>query len=618
MGRLLLLLVAALAGSSLMLQAGTSSESAHTRGQQRSLVRQTLDDAVATVLDAAVDPATRRWRTSLPLGGQFTVDGYRVDVEDYHLESSNAVVAFRLVAHRGGVAQRIESRYRIPNTGWPGPVWMDAPYAVSDIDKDARIDGGDRRIYFDATRFTAFRLGSVLNLDDLDEDFGEGFENARGTGAPFSVVPTMNDIRKSFGAPTPVELAGRALSVFGSKDTRLVGPATVSDRRTFGSFPATSATDARIVHVTGDLTITSKGRVEGNGLLLVDGNLKVEGRLDWTGLILVRPRTQHAAVDWSKGRVRLNGGLVVDQEAPPPGGHTDVTINRDLTGQWSSSVGAIGETGPGTPGHNEFGAYGRAVGLPGLLYDHEHRFESATPEKRIIHFADRAGAPSDRHERYTWFRKTLADLATARPAERFYVRFKNPAAHGAALFHLVTRDGTYDGAVASGFGPHARLGDDFASPSFRPADLDAFVVDVQSLRMLAHLTDGEVPKSPFWPYGTTSCPSRPMCIGYLQDRDGVLAIQIVRDSDDRPVYEASVYWHTQEAESTQHAEEAAADDAWRNAIRSGAQYGTLIRFGSNVEVSFSDDFVGGTTSRLGFGQTAIEHVSSVVEHIQPL
>ena len=264
----------------------------------------------------------------------------------------------------------------------------------------------------------------------------------------------MDAARSQFGAPTPIELVGRAMGAFGAGDTRLTGPVTISDRRTYGAFPTTTASDARIVHVTGNLTIASTARVSGNGLLLVDGDLTVLGRLEWTGLIVVRPREQHTAVDWSAGRVTLNGGLVVDQEAPPPGGHTDVTINRTLSGNWGT--GSIGETGPGTPGHREYGAYANSVGLPGLLYDHEHRFENATPEKRTIHFAGLAGSPADRHESYTWFRKTLADLAAAQPAERFYVRFKNPTGHGAALFNLVMRGGTtINGAVATGFGTQA-------------------------------------------------------------------------------------------------------------------------------------------------------------------
>ena len=616
MGRLLLMLIAAAAGGSLLLNAGLSGDRSHTFNQQQALVRQTLDDAVATVLDAAVDPATRRWRAGLPLGRAFTVDGYRVDVEDYHLESASTVVAFRLAAYRGGVAQRIESRYRIPNTGWPGPIWVDTPYAVSQVDPQATINGGGRKTYFDATRFTAYRLASVLTLADIPADFGAGLATVRGTRAPLEVVSSMDAVRSQFGAPTPIELVGRAMGAFGAGDTRLMGPVTISDRRTYGAFPTTTASDARIVHVTGNLTIASTARVSGNGLLLVDGDLTVLGRLEWTGLIVVRPREQHTAVDWSAGRVTLNGGLVVDQEAPPPGGHTDVTINRTLSGNWGT--GSIGETGPGTPGHREYGAYANSVGLPGLLYDHEHRFENATPEKRTIHFAGLAGSPADRHENYTWFRKTLADLAAAQPAERFYVRFKNPTGHGAALFNLAMRGGTtINGAVATGFGTRARPGDRFASPSFAPADLTAFVVDVQSLRLLTHLTDGEVPRSPFWPYGTQTCPSRPMCIGYLSDRDGALVVQIVRDADDRPVYEASVYWHTKAAGSVEHTEELAADEAWRTAIRSGAEYCALVRLGQFVEVNFADASVAGITDRLGFGQTGIQHVNSVVEHFKP-
>ena len=307
----------------------------------------------------------------------------------------------------------------------------------------------------------------------------------------------------------------------------------------------------------------------------------------------------------------------MDQEAPPPGGHTDLTVNRDLSGQWATAnpaYGAIGETGPGTPGHAEFGGYASRLGLPGLVYDHEHRFDHDTPEQRTVYFADRG---RDRHEMYTWFRRTLTDFAARQPAERLYVRFKNPAGHGAALFHLATRAGDYDGAVASGFGAAARPGDAFASPSFRPADLDTLIVDVQSLRLLTHLTDGQVPPSPFWPYGTATCSSRPMCLGYLTDRDGALAVQLVRDSDDRPIYEASVYWHTKASGSTEFLEEVAADDAWRSAIRSGAEYGALVRFGRDVNVTFADASVAAITNRLGFGQTAIQHVSSVVEHFDP-
>ncbi|HEX8385920.1 MAG TPA: hypothetical protein VF576_07035, partial [Rubricoccaceae bacterium] len=541
----------------------------------------------------------------------------------FHLEESGTVAVFTLAAYRGGVAQRRTSRYRIPNSGWPGPVWVDAPYAVSEVDENAKINGGGRRTYFDATRFESFRLGSVLDRSHLPDDFGDPLDDAAGTGAPLSVVDGMDAVRQQFGAPRPIELVGRAMSAMGSGDARLVGNTVVTDKRDYGAWPATTTADARIVHVTGDLTISTSGRIRGNGLLLVDGDLVVDGQLQWTGLVVVRTPQQHVAVDFVDGKVEIRGGLVVDQEAPPPGGHTDLTVNRDLTGSWSGAsaqTGAIGQTGPGTPGHAEFGGIAAYIGLPGLFYDHEHRFDYRTPEKRKVYFAERVGTggrPADRHENYTWFRRTLADFAREYPGEQLYVRFKNPFGHGAALYTLATAGDTYTGAVATGFGAEGRPGDAFASPSFLPAQLNSLVVDVQSLRMLSRLADGQVPSSPFWPYGTTACPARPYCIGYLNDRDGALAVQLVRDSDDQPIYEGSIYWHTHHPGSTEALEEAAADDAWRAAIRAGSEYGTVLRFGHQVELTFTDASVAGITGRLRFNQMAVQHLGSVVQYFEP-
>lgn len=623
MGRLLLFLVAAAACGGVLLNPGLRGARTHTKSQQQALVRQTLDDGVATVLDAAIDPARRSWLTANPLGSEFTVGGNRIAVEDYHLEDTGTVVVFTLAAYRGGVAQRRTSRYRIPNSGWPGPLWVDSPYAVSRVDEDATINGGGRLSYFDATRFEAFRLGSVLSRTELADDLGDGIHEASGTGAPLSVVDGMDAVRQQFGAPRPIELVGRAMSEFRAGDTRLVGNTTVTNNRNYGAWPATTTTDARIVHVTGDLTIASGGRIRGNGLLLVDGDLVVDGRLEWTGLVVVRTPQQHVKVDFESGKVDIRGGLVVDQEAPPPGGHTDLTVNRDLTGAWTgatSQAGAIGETGPGTPGDPEYGRTAAAFGLRGLFYDHEHRFDFRTPEVRKVYFAERTGTggrPADRHEVYTSFRRTLNDFARAYPGERLYVRFENTYGHGSALFTLTTTAGSYYGAVATGFGAAARPGDASASPSFRPAELNDLVVDVQSLRMLTRLSDGQVPASPFWPYGTSACPSRPLCIGYLNDRDGALAVQLVRDADDRPVYEGSVYWHTHQPGSTEALEEAAADDAWRTAIRNGTEYGTALLLGKQTVLSFADAHVAGITGRLRFNQMAIEHVGSVVQYFEP-
>ena len=173
----------------------------------------------------------------------------------------------------------------------------------------------------------------------------------------------------------------------------------------------------------------------------------------------------------------------------------------------------------------------------------------------------------------------------------------------------------YTGAIATGFGTAARPGDPFASPSFLPAELDRFVLDVQSLRMLHRLTDGEEPRSAFWPYPGTECPSRPLCIGLLADRDGALDVQIVRDRDDRRLYEASIYWHTHQPGSTEYEQELASDEAWRTSLRAGADYGTLLQLGHQNTFRFDDSYVAGITGRLGFGAPRIEHLGSSVEYV---
>ena len=107
-----------------------------------------------------------------------------------------------------------------------------------------------------------------------------------------------------------------------------------------------------------------------------------------------------------------------------------------------------------------------------------------------------------------------------------------------------------------------------------------------------------------------------MCIGYLTDRDGALAVQIVRDSDDRPLYEGTVYWHTQASSSTEYA----AGDRRRRRVAPGhprpaPSTARCSAWARTSRSSFSDAYVAPTTNRLGFGQLAVQHVGSIVEHL---
>ena len=606
MARVILFLIASVAISGVVIGV-SGADKAHTETQRRSVTREALDDAVATVLDEAIHSKRRVWKSSSKFRNGFEVNGRRIEMEDYHLEEDGQVVAFTLVADAGGERIRQTSRYRIADPGWPSPLWVDAPYGVSQVDPRARVDGkaseDTRGVVFDATRFGKYRLGSVLNLADIPADLGSGFENARGNLAALEMHTDMASLLRRYKSPAIIDVLGKALNEFGPDDVRYTGDTVIDDSRSFGSFK--SRGDVLIVHVKGDLVIGASGDVVGGGLLLVEGDLTVEGRLRWGGLVVVRTQNQHLNVEMSTGDVEIRGSLVVDQEAPPPGGHTDLTINRDLLGTWSRPYGEVGYA---TPGYATFGTL-----YP--FYDHQHRIDHVVPEKRTFYFAERG---RDRHEGHTWFRRTLSDIATRYPGEEIYIRFKNARNHGSAVFHLYADGDDYDGTVSNGFGGDSRQGDRWASPSFLPTAIDTFIVDVQSLRMLQHLVDGEEPESPFWPYPGQPCTSRPQCIGYFPDRDDALAVQIVRAANDAPLYEASIYWHTHPDGYTEHEQEEAADEAWRQSIKSGAtEYGTTLRMGDDVTLLFENAQVARILARLGFNTLSLEHLTSYVETVKP-
>lgn len=607
MARFVLLFLASVALGGIAIGV-SGSDRAHTDTQRRAIVRETLDDAVATVLDAAIHPRRRLWKTTDPLNGSFDVNGKAVTIEDYHLEEEGQVAAFTLSVNVGGEVMRQTSRYRLADPGWPGPLWVDAPYATADVSPDAVIDGqtsGDTHgPVFDATRFDRYRLDRVLDLNDLPNDLGSPLEDARGTLADLQVHGGMGSVLGRFNAPPVIDVVGKALNEFGPDDVRFIGDTIIDDAQSYGAYRARG--DARIVHVRGDLTIGASGDVVGGGLLLVEGDLIVEGRMRWSGLVVVRTQEQAVSVDLERGDVQIRGSLVVDQEAPPPGGHTDLTVNRDLLGTWTTPYG---EYGSGTPGYVTFGG-----NYP--FYDHQHRIDHVVPEERTFYFAERG---RDRHEDHTWFRRTLTDVATRYPGEEVYVRFKNARNHGSSLYRLSVDGETYEGAVATGFGTVARQGDSWASPSFDPVDLDTFIVDVQSLRMLEHLVDGSEPDSPDYPWAGSPCPSRPKCIGWMRDRDEALVVQIVRSSNDAPVYEASIYWHTHAPGQPEHTAEQAADDLWRESIRTGAgDYGATVKVGEDSKVFFETGQISRILSRLQFNTLALEHLSSFVEEVLPL
>ena len=593
MGRFLLLAIAAAVIGSIALTAGRPDLDA--AGQDResagaTLARTAADAASAAVAGDLVDPATRRFRTALTLPTELRFDGDRARIDGYRLEDGGRTAVVTVTGYAAGVAHQVTSRYRLALSDFPGPLWINAPVATATV-SGATIsgtgpDGTTRPVYFDATRFADYRLGTSIPLATMTGSLGAQIGR---TGAALSVQQPMDAIRAAAGGtPTLAELDGAAATAFGPNDVLLAGPTAISGTRSYGHFGDEDDPDPRIVRVTGALSIPAGATLTGNGMLIVQGDLSVAGTLRWDGLVLVTTPAQRVSVDLP-GTVEVRGSFLVDQEAPPPGGHTDLTVNRDLTGRWTTPTG-------------EAGSYWWSL-------RHTHRIEATIPD-RTFYFAEPGAS---RHEASTRFEQTLA--AAGGPV---YLRFKNPDNHGASLVRMRVGGTDYAGSVAAGFPAGiARPGDPHATRAFAPADLASLVVEIRSLRLLAHLTNrdasGIAPGSPNWMPGGR-CSDRPACVGQTQDRDGALALEIVRAGDDRVIYDASMYWHTQDPGGTEHRAEQAAEAAWRASIAAGTGYGTRLALGRGTTLTFSIPRMAPIAARLGLMGGAVAHVGSTSRH----
>ncbi len=597
MGRFLLLVIAAAVIGSIALTAGRPDLDA--AGQDResagaALARNAADAASAAVAGDMVDPATRRFRTALTLPTDLRFDGDRAHIDGYRLEDGGRTAVVTVTGFAAGVAHQVTSRYRLGLSDFPGPLWIDAPLATATV-SGATIsgtgpDGTTRPVYFDASRFADYRLGSTVPLATVTGALGAQIGRARSS---LSVQSPMDAVRTAAGGtPTIAELDGAAVTAFGSTDFLLSGATTITGTRSYGHFGDADDPDPRIVRVTGPLTIPAGATLTGNGMLIVQGDLSVAGTLRWDGLVLVTTPAQRVSVDLP-GTVEIRGSFLVDQEAPPPGGHTDLTVNRDMTGRWATPGG---ESGAGRGGY-----------WWGLR--HTHRIESTIPN-RTFYFAEPGAS---RHEGYTRFEQTLA--AAGGPV---YLRFKNPENHGASRVRIRLGGTDYTASVSAGFPAGlARTGDPHATRTFSPNQLDSLVVEIRSLRMLAHLTNrdasGIAPTSPNWMPGGL-CSDRPACVGQVQDRDGALALEIVRASDDRVIYDASMYWHTQDPGGSEHRAEEAAEAAWRASIAAGTGYGTRLALGSGTTLAFSIPRMTPIAARLGLTGGAVTHLGSTSRH----
>lgn len=83
----------------------------------------------------------------------------------------------------------------------------------------------------------------------------------------------------------------------------------------------------KLIHAKGDLTVAAEVNVAGGGVLVVDGNLTVYGKLDWTGIIIVRGNlimdpTMSGKHNFVRGSVLVKGTATID-------GKVDIWYSRD-------------------------------------------------------------------------------------------------------------------------------------------------------------------------------------------------------------------------------------------------------------------------------------------------
>ena len=605
MGKLALLLVLAsvLGGTvvTMSMRSSVGASAALVGGAEADVVAREIAEtarnlAVSKMLGAEgfVDPLLTGVR---PLdGGEYTVS----------VESLGQYEAtLRVVASYGGAVHTTRSTYLYDPMNVPGPIWVDAPVATGEIVAGARpkiwggADGPEHRnVVLDRRGHDKHELESFFRLDSLTAKLGG---MAGGSGLALEVPPASawegesgllgnlgRDVRNT------EDLYFKALAQFEpGSDVRIGGPKLVTGAETWAG-PGRD----RITVVTGDLLIAPGGRVEGSGVLVVNGALRVtkaptglgQGSLTWRGLVIVRSSADELPVEL-KGAVSIQGALAVAHTAFPPGGHLDVSVYADLAGM-----------DPSRPG----GAY-RGSRWPARhpWFNHSHAFDlrphpTVLGEVRgphVVYLKNGNPGPYEAEVDFALFRHYM-------PNEDVYVEFGNPGNHGYATFRMevagqpVAIEGTPQEFPL--FFRH-RLGPTRSAP-FRPSALRSLEVKVQSLRALRKSFDHADP----------GCDSYPECIGNDWNRKGALSLRIMRARDHKRLYESTLYWHMREDEVAAHE---AAENAWRERIRSQTGYGAHITLGNDVDIQFRHNDLDALVSKMGFVPDNVRLVTASADHL---
>ncbi len=601
MGRLTLMIVAAavLGGATLKLGmnliAGDTA-SGRSEAQADVLARQIAETGQSLVLASMVgeegfvdpgvtgcpDPGTAGCTYD---GGTFTVASVR--------SADNREVTVTVKGRFGGAAHTVVSTYSFDPMEYPGPIWLDVPYATAAVANGARVSGtaSDHPSRYDSRKFDDIGLASIgLNRGTMASAIAGQLSIAQGAlnvptpasweARPGQSGPLLEDLSKRNDVVDAEGLYQSAVAAMAAGDVTFATAKTVTGTQTWG------ARDG-VTRVRGALTVN--GTLRGSGILIVEGPFVVPANrtFTWDGIVIVRDDRQLLPVQLL-GNADITGGLIVAQNALPPGGHMDVTVMNGPTGMSAA---------PGTrPSPN----WPLASPVDYPWWEHTHRFDLEpvrAPRGGHIEFA-RNGRGSQEAETQFW--ATLQALGS----ERVRVEFKHPESHGFARYEigLASERDPIKGSVRSGFGAFASPTNAFASRSFAANDLRTLTLDVQSLRALRRLFDGE---------GSCTGGSWPFCVGRDWNRSSALSLRLIRESGNKTVYDAAVYWHMAKEERDAHLAEEA---AWMASIRGGTSFGTRFEMGPQASVTYSLATITRLAEKVGFDGNEVTLLASSSEH----
>ena len=583
MGKLTLLLVVAatLGGAYLTLSMqGLLGEGAHKHtGEQQDLLAREIAESGHDLILADMMGNDGFETPGSPSSGELDGGYYHVAFDDDVLPSRAVLTARGMY---GGAEHVISSEHEFDAMEYPGPIWIDVPYATVESDPGVEISGGadGPGIRFDRRQNDDFRLGGFLPAGEVEDDLraaaAAAGSNYKATGTASTAGGEWAGLLDDLNVRDAEELYEAAKAAATETKT---GPITLTDHQAWGGSDPTAVT-----FVDGDLNIHNSGRLTGHGVLVVNGALQIEkddgsrgnGRLEWTGIVIVRSDRAVMPVTFNGNRARITGALVIVQRSFPPGGHLDVTVNRSPTGM----AGAVGDK-TGGPGQ---------WADPGFTwYQHNHEFDikpTSAPRGKRVEFLQGGGAGP--HETEVAFHDLLSTLGST----RVYLEFGNPTRHGFAQYR-VNVDGMsapLEGSARNGWGPSfASGGNVFRSRTFSADELRDLSIEVMALRSLQPRFDGVGScRGDEWPY----------CIGESWDRKGAFSVQLKKASGARPVlYSASLYWHMRADEVAQHEAE---EQTWRDAIAAGGGYGTHLKMGDGTRVTYSRGVILQLADRLGF------------------